>query len=339
MLLQRFLKIGAAYQQAKRLREIARVLLKYGYVDLAAHLPLPRAERLPFARVREEQTALEHLTQAERVRLVCEELGPTFVKLGQLAAARTGAIPPEFTAELAKLQDHAAPFPFAEAEAVLREELGVPLDDVFDSIEREPIGAASIAQVHRATLISGEDVVVKIQRPGIRKKVEEDFALLRHLAALAEAHLPAWRLHRPVALVDELMASLEKEMDFTCEAAHLERFAWQFRGEAGLHVPALRRDLTTQRVLVMEYVAGAKVTDHDAVALLGIDPQALAVRIADLVFKQVFEFGFFHADPHPGNLRVLPDGRIAFLDFGMMGFLDLRSREAFVDFAWAVARR
>ncbi|SDT92493.1 2-octaprenylphenol hydroxylase [Verrucomicrobium sp. GAS474] len=338
MFLQRFLKIGAAYQQAKRLRHVAAVLLKYGYGDLARHLPLPRADRLPFRRVRVTQKAVQRMTPAERVRRVCEELGPTFVKLGQLAAARTRVLPPEYIAELAKLQDQASPLPYADIVAILNEELPLPPEQVFAAIEETPLASASIAQVHRARLLTGEEVVLKVQRPGIVETVEEDFAILRHLAELAEVHLPGWRLHRPVALIDELIESLRKEMDFTCEAAHLERFAWQFREEAGLHVPVLYRDFTTPRLLVLEYIDGIKVSDHAALQAVGIDCRVLSVRIADLVMKQVFEFGFFHADPHPGNLHILPDQRICFLDFGMMGFLDLRTREAFVDFVWAIAR-
>lgn len=339
MLFQRIRKLGAAYQQAKRLRDIAGVLLKYGYDDLAQHLPLPRAARLPLKRVREQQAHMQQISQPERLRRVCEELGPTFVKLGQLAAARTRILPPEFTDELAKLQDQVSPLPFIEIRAVIEEELKLPLAEIFASVEETPLGSASIAQVHRAKLLTGEEVVIKVQRPGIQKTVGEDLAILRQLASLAEAHLPEWRLHQPVALVDELARSLEKEMDFTCEAAHLERFAWQFRDEPTIYLPAVFLEFTTPRVLVMEYVNGIKASNLDELKTAGHDRHELGQRIADLVMKQIFEHGFFHADPHPGNLQIMPDQRVCFLDFGMMGFLDLRTREAFVDFVWGVARR
>jgi len=260
-LFTRFRKIGSAYQQAKRLRDIAGVLLKYGYDDLAQHLPLPRAARIPLKRVREQQAGMQEISQPERLRRACEELGPTFVKLGQLAAARTRILPPEFTDELAKLQDQVAPVPFAEVRAVIEEELKRPLSEVFTSIEETPLGSASIAQVHRARLLTGEDVVVKVQRPGILKTVEEDVALLRQLASLAETHLPEWRLHQPVALVDELARSLAKELDFTCEAAHLDRFSWQFRDEPTIYLPSIHRDFTTGRVLVMEHVGGSAASE------------------------------------------------------------------------------
>ncbi len=339
MIFDRFRKLGAAYHQAMRLRHIAVVLLKYGYDDLAQYLPLPRAARLPLKRIRVQQAAMQQLSQPERLRRACEELGPTFVKLGQLAAARTRILPLEFTDELAKLQDQVSPLPFSAMRIVIEEELDRPLIKVFASVEETPIGSASIAQVHRAKLLTGEEVVIKVQRPGIQKTVREDLAILRQLASLAEAHLPEWRLHQPVALVDELARSLEKEMDFTSEAAHLERFAWQFRDEPTIYLPTVFLELTRPRVLVMEYVNGIKVSKIGELDAAGFDRGELSSRIADLVMKQIFTHGFFHADPHPGNLRIMPDRRVCFLDFGMMGYLDLRTREAFVDFVWGISRR
>jgi ubiquinone biosynthesis protein len=339
MLFERFRKIGAAYHQASRVRSIAAVLLKYGYDELAQHLPLPKPAHLPSRRLRELQAEIRQLSHPERVRRACEELGPTFVKLGQLAAARTRVLPPEFTDELAKLQDRVAPLPFAEVRAVIEEELKRPLGEVFARIEEQPLGSASIAQVHRATLRNGAAVVIKVQRPGIQKTVAEDVGILRQLARLAETHLPDWRMHRPVALVDELARSLEKELDFTCEAAHVDRFAWQFRDEPLVHVPAVYPEHSTRRVLVMEYVDAIKVSDLDRLQDAHLDRHEISRRIADLVMKQIFVHGFFHADPHPGNIHILPDMRICFLDFGMMGFLDQRTRESFVDLVWGVARR
>jgi ubiquinone biosynthesis protein len=339
MIFARFRQIGSAYHQALRLRAIAGVLLKYGYDDLAQHLPLPRAARIPLRRIREHQAQMQQLTQPQRVRRACEELGPTFVKLGQLAAARTRILPLEFTDELAKLQDQVSPLPFAEMRTVIEEELQRPLAEVFASVEETPIGSASIAQVHRAKLLTGEEVVIKVQRPGIQKTVREDLAILRQLASLAETHLADWRLHQPVALVDELARSLEKEMDFTSEAAHVERFAWQFREEPTIYLPAVFLEFTTPRVLVMEFVDGIKASKIDELVAAGCNRAELCSRIADLVMKQIFEHGFFHADPHPGNLQIMSDQRICFLDYGMMGFLDLRTREAFVDFVWGIARR
>jgi len=339
MFFARFRQIGAAYHQAKRLRDIAGVLLKYGYDDLAQHLPLPRAARIPLRRVRDQQAEMQEISQPVRLRRACEELGPTFVKLGQLAAARTRILPLEFTDELAKLQDQVAPLDFAQVRAVVEEELKRPLHEVFASVEETALGSASIGQVHRAKLKSGEAVVVKVQRPGIEKTVAEDLGILRQIASLAETHFPEWRLHRPVALVNELAKSLEKEMDFTSEAAHLERFCWQFRDELTIYLPRVWLEFTTPRLLVMEHIGGIKASHLDKLEAAGHDRAELSRRIADLVMKQIFVHGFFHADRHPGNIQIMEDGRIGFLDFGMMGFLDLRTREAFVDLVWGIARR
>ncbi|HSH95508.1 MAG TPA: AarF/UbiB family protein, partial [Roseimicrobium sp.] len=155
----------------------------------------------------------------------------------------------------------------------------------------------------------------------------------------AETHIPEWRMHQPVALVEELARTLEKELDFSCEAGHLERFAWQFRDEPTIYLPEVYLDFSTSRVLVMEYVEGIKASHLDKLKSAGIDSNEISIRIADLVMKQIFTHGFFHADPHPGNIQIMADGRVCFLDFGMMGFLDLRTREAFADLIWGIARR
>lgn len=339
MLLQRFKQIGRTLQHGARLRHVAAVLFKYGYRDLVRRLHLPLAERLMFRHFREEQAAIEQLSQPERLRRACEELGPTFIKLGQLAASRTQTLPREFTHELAKLQDQVPPAPFADIQRVMEEELKRPLTEVFAAISSTPLGAASIAQVHRAVLRDGGQVVVKVQRPGVKEIVEVDLDILRQLAVFAEAHLDGWKQHRPVGIVNELARNLEKELDFTREAAHLERFVWQFAGEPAIHLPRVDRNFTTARVLTMEFVDGIKASDLPALAAAELDRKEIARRIADLVMKQIFTYGFFHADPHPGNIHILPGNRICFLDFGLMGFVDQRTRETFADLVWGIAQR
>jgi len=229
--------------------------------------------------------------------------------------------------------------PFELVRVFIELELKKPLAEMFSSVEEVPIGSASMAQVHRAKLLTGQEVVIKVQRPGIQKTVREDLGLLRNVARLAEAHMPEWRRHQPVALVDELARTLEMELDFTCEAGHLERFAWQFRDEPTIHVPAVFSAFTTPRILVLEYIGGIKPSNLDEMATAGLDPRETGRRIADLMMKQIFTHGFFHADPHPGNLRILPDQKIAYLDFGMMGSLDVRTRAMFVDLVWGIVRR
>lgn len=338
-LFYRFRKIGAAYQQAQRYRTIVGVFLKYGYEDLAQRLPLPSALRWTFRKTRAEQEAIAQLSQAERLRRAFEELGPTFVKLGQLLSARTHLLPRPLTEELKKLHDAVPPIPFAEVRQVIESELKRPLGEYFSSVEEIPLGSASIGQVHAATLPTGEPVVVKVQRPGIEQIVRTDLQIMAQLAGLLETHLEGWRVHRPTAIVAEFAKRLEQELDFTAEAAHLERFAHQFVDDPALHVPKLYRATCTQRLLTMEHIQAIKASEIEALDAADLDRREIATRIADLVMRQIFVHGFFHADPHPGNIHILPGNRICFLDFGMMGFLDQRTRETFADLVIGIAQR
>ena len=322
-----------------RSREIVSVFLKYGYHDLAQRLHLPRLLGLPTRRLREQAEAIRMMSKPERFRRALEELGPTFVKAGQILSGRSGLVPPEYTAELARLQDNVAALPFDAVEAVIDAELRQPWREVFAELEREPLGSASIGQVHRARLHSGEQVVVKVQRPGIKAKVQTDLDILHRFAALLEHQAEEVRVWRPVALVEQLQRDLLRELDYLVEAGHLRRFAEQFRGEPGLYVPRAFPEFSTSRLLVMELVSGQKLADFAAKEPPGARRQWVANAIADLVMKQIFVHGFFHADPHPGNLMILPGPAICFLDFGMMGFLPREGREGFSRLVGAIADR
>lgn len=339
MLFQRVRQIGRLLQHAARFWHVGAVLLKYGYQGIVERLHLPRSRGFFFRRLREQQSAIARLSQPERLRMACEELGPAFIKLGQLAASRTQTLPHEFTDELAKLQDQVAAAPFADIRRVLEEELKRPLPEDFTLLEADPLGSASIAQVHRAVLRDGQQVVLKVQRPGVKEIVDVDLDILRQLAAFAEEHLDGWKQHRPLTIVNELGRNLEKELDFTREAAHLERFAWQFAGEPAIHLPQVHRSLSTGRVLTLEFVDGIKASKLDALAAVRLDRAEIARQIADLLMRQIFTHGFFHADPHPGNIHILPGNRICFLDFGLMGFVDQRTRETFAVLVWGIAQR
>lgn len=339
MFFSRFKKLGRTIQHAQRFRHIVAVFLKYGFHDLTTRIGLPRVRRIPLLQNREEQAAIREMSQPERLRRACEELGPTFIKLGQLFASRTRMLPKDFTDELRKLQDEVEPITFDELRDVLEKELGAPVESIFDSIEKTPLGAASIAQVHQAVLRTGEPVVVKVQRPGIAANAALDLEIMQQIAYMAERHLEGWDVQRPSAIVDELSKSLDRELDFSREAAHLERFAWQFQEEKSIYIPKVYYSASTSRVLTMEYIDAIKASRLDQLAEAKLDRKEIAVRIADLVMKQIFEFGFFHADPHAGNIHILPGNQICFLDFGLMGFLDNRTRETFVDLVWGIARR
>jgi ubiquinone biosynthesis protein len=337
--LLRFTRIGRAVQHVQRFRTIIGVFLKYGYADLAERLPLPGSLRLPFRRARETQEEIALSSAPERLRRAFEELGPAFVKLGQLLSTRSLLLPPPFIAELSKLHDQVPPIPFDQVSAVLRAELPGPVTDYFTSIEEEPIGSASMAQVHRALRRDGKQCVIKVQRPGIENLVRVDLEIIAQLAALLENHVEGWKVHQPTAVVAEFAKQMEQELDLTAEAAHIERFAHQFAGEATVCVPAVFPETSTRRVLTMEYIEGIKASRLDLLQAAALDRPVIASRITDLVMKQIFVHGFFHADPHPGNIQVLPGNVICFLDFGMMGFLDLKTREVFAQFVIGIAQR
>ena len=275
----------------------------------------------------------------ERLRQALEELGPTFVKLGQLLSTRAHLLPRPFTLELAKLHDQVPPIPFQQVQAVVESELKRPLAELFLSIEETPIGSASIAQVHRAVRVNGEKCVIKVQRPGIEKTVRLDLEIMAHLATLLENHVEGWRVHKPTAIVAEFAKSMEQELDFGAEAAHLERFAHQFAGEPAIYVPKVVPGAVTRRVLTMEYIEAVKASKFEELDAAGLDRRQIATRITDLVMKQIFVHGFFHADPHPGNIHILPGNVICFLDFGMMGFLDQQTRQTFAKFVMGIAQQ
>jgi ubiquinone biosynthesis protein len=335
----RFTKWGRAVEHVHRFRIIIGVFLKYGYGDLAERLPLPSPLRLPFRKMRKAQEEISLMSPPERLRRAFEELGPTFVKLGQLLSTRTLLLPPPFIVELAKLHDSVPPIPFDQVLTVLNAELRRPYTDFFLEIEQEPIGSASMAQVHRAIRINGEKCVIKVQRPGIEDIVRVDLEIMAQLAALLENHVEGWKVHRPTALVAEFAKRMEQELDFTAEAAHIERFAHQFNGEPTIYVPKVFPESSTQRVLTMEYIDAIKASRLDLLEAAALDRKEIATRITDLVMKQIFVHGFFHADPHPGNIHILPGNVICFLDFGMMGFLDLTTREVFSRFVISIAQR
>ncbi len=312
------------------------VFLRYGYEDLAQRMPLPR---MPFRKMGKDGEELAQLPAPQRLRQAFEELGPTFVKLGQLLSTRTHLLPPAFTAELAKLHDEVPPIPFDEVLAVLHSELKRPHTEFFLSIEATPIGSASIAQVHRAVRVNGEKCVIKVQRPGIEKTVRLDLGIMAQLAGLLEKHVEDWQVHRPTAIVGEFARQLEQELDFGAEAAHLERFAHQFASEPTIYVAKVFSESSARRVLTMELIEGIKASNFEGLCAAGLDRRETATRITDLLMKQIFVHGFFHADPHPGNIHVLPGNIICFLDFGMMGFLDQRTRETFAKFIIGIAER
>lgn len=277
------------------------------------------------------------IDSAARWREAFQDLGPTFVKFGQLLSLRGDLLPPEVTGEFEKLQDRTAPFPAAIVRAEIETALGGPLDRFFDVFDEQPLAAASIAQVHGARLADGREVVVKIQRPEIRKSIESDIAILQALAALIERLIPESRVQAPQALVEEFRRSILKELDFRAEARAMERFGGHFADAADVRIPQVCRAFSGPRILVVERLDGRRITDVDGVA--AEERARLARVVNDCYLTQIFEFGLFHADPHPGNLAVLPDGRVCFHDFGIIGRLSTAHRRALADLFRGVLQR
>ncbi len=340
MLIRKIGIVSRTYRHMNRYRQIITVLFKYGFGDLVDRLHVGQYLEIGMQMVsKKRRERVEKFTRSERLRMALEELGPTFVKMGQILSSRPDLIPVEFIEELSKLQDNVPPFPFSKAREIIEAELTSPIDGIFQKFEETPLAAASIGQVHRAQLKTGEDVIVKVQRPDIRATIEVDLEILLHLATLIERHIEEWEIHRPTRVVEEFARSLEKEIDYTIEASNAERFARQFIGNSLVYVPRIFMETTTKQVLTMEFIDAIKVSEIDKLDNEGLDRSIIASRGADLILEQVFKHGFFHADPHPGNIFIMPDNVICYLDFGMMGRVDRYAREHFADIVYGYVRR
>jgi len=332
--------VGRTYRHLARYRQILAVFFKYGFGDLIELLKIEQYIEIGLQLIsKNRRSRLEKLSRAERVRMACEELGPTYIKFGQILSTRPDLVPVDFIKELSKLQDNVPSSPFSEVSKIVESELGAPPEDIFDFFEKTPLASASIGQVYRAILKDGEEVAVKVQRPGIKKIIEVDLEIMLHLATLMERHIEEVSLHQPIKIVEEFARTLEKEIDYTIEATNMERIARNFLNDLSIYVPKVFRDTTTESILTTELVEGIKVSEIDRLEKAGLDRKLITVRGADIVLKQIIKHGFFHADPHPGNIFVLPDNVICLLDFGMTGSVDRRTREDFIDLAESVVNR
>ncbi|HWR07391.1 ABC1 kinase family protein [Sporomusa sp.] len=303
-----------------RYREIAAALLSQGFDYIVEEMGL--SQKVPYyQRVRPVFTENNTGGVGERIRLVFQQLGPTYVKLGQIASTRPDLLPPEIIGELEKLQDKVPGFPFEEVRSVLQAELGGTLEEIFQHFEPEPLAAASIGQVHQAVLKTGETVAVKIQRPNIAADIETDLEILYELASLAERRFHWAETYQLVDMIDEFAKALRNELDYTSEARNAEKISKQFINNPMIYVPKVYWDYSTRKVLTAEYIEGIKISKSEKLEQQGYNLSLLAERFAKGIFHQIFMEGFFHGDPHPGNVVVLPGEIIAFLDFGMVGRL------------------
>ncbi len=319
------LKLPQYARNLARLRQVLAVAGRHGFGHYLVRAGLDKyasPTTRGMALADSEDSAMEQLTWEIRIRHCCEELGPTFVKLGQVAATRPDLIPMSLIFELRKLQDNVAPFGFDDVKQIVESELGKPLTELYSRFDEKPIAAASIGQVHRAALADGQAVVVKVQRPGLDAAIRTDLDLLAMMARLIEERVPEAVAFRPVDAIEQFARGLRRETDFTGELDNIERFRRNFADDPRLHLPITYPELSTRRVLTMEFIDGFKVNNLDKLAEHGISGEVIAKSGTEIIIRSIFEHGFFHADPHPGNFFILPDGRIALIDFGMMGSVD-----------------
>ncbi|MDI6742017.1 MAG: AarF/ABC1/UbiB kinase family protein [Smithella sp.] len=330
--------LGRTYRNFKRYRHILSVIFRYGFDDLVERLKIDQYIEIGLQVVsRHKRENVEKLTRAERLRFLVEELGPTFIKLAQILSTRPDLVPADVIKEFEKLQDDVPPFSYAEAKEIIEAELGGNLEDFFSSFDETPLASASIGQVHKAVLGDGTVVAVKVQRPGIKKIIEVDLEIMLHLATLMEKNIEEISFQKPTRVVEEFIRTLERELDYSTEAANMERMSAQFVNDRTIYVPKFYSEYSGVRVLTMEYMDGIKVTEIEKLEAAGLNLKTITIRGADFIMKQVFEFGFFHADPHPGNVFVLPDNVVCPIDFGMTGSVDKRQRALFVDIMESMA--
>jgi len=315
----------------RRYRQIAEVLVSHGFGAILDQLELESRLNLARGLLRRWQTPQPETeadkTPARRLRLALEELGPTFVKLGQILSTRPDLLPPSYITELSRLQDQVPPAPWESIKACIEEELGDSLDQIFVSFDSTPIAAASLAQVHPAVLAGNQAVVVKVQRPNIEQTIEVDLDILYDLARLAQERTPLGDLYNLIEIAEDFAASLRAELDYRREGHNADRFRQNFTKEPHLYIPDIYWDYTTRRVVVQERIDGIKIDNIEALDAAGYDRHQIAIHAAHFIIQEVLEDGFFHADPHPGNVVVLPNEVIGLMDFGMIGHLppDIRA--------------
>ena len=321
---------GQTFQNIRRIREIIAVLIKYGFEDVVTNSTLRNfvSEKGRVSWTRQGQPVFQY-TRWERIRMVCEELGPTFIKLAQVLSNRPDMLPAALITELEKLQDNVPAVPFEEIKATIEAETGKKLDEVFQTFNEKPLATASIGQVHKARLHSGKEVVVKIQRPGVKELVYRDLAILTDGVNRADRYLKKQGILNAMDMVRSFERSMHKELDYRTEARNLERFRNLYKEYKNFVIPAAFREYSTEKLMVMEFIGGCKISDVAQLRAWGLDPRKVAENGMNIYLTQIFEFGIFHADPHPGNVLVRKDGVICLLDFGMVGTLMKKDKYSF----------
>ena len=327
-----FLRIHLAYKNIQRLRQIITILIKHGFYPIIERIHLTKLISLPQRIIGKKATVQqEAVSFAVRTRLAFEELGPTFIKFGQILSTRPDILPEEFIRELLKLQDEVPPFPFPDVVRVIENEFKKPVKELFKDIDEKSVAAASIAQVHRAVTMDGEDVVIKVQRPNIETTIDDDISILQYLAKLIVKYIQESKVYDPVGMVEEFAITIKREMDFTLEASYTERFKKKHSNDPRIFIPSIYWNLTGKKVLTMERIDGIKIDNIERLKEQGIDTEKISHIVAEVLFRQVFEFGVFHGDLHSGNIFVLGPEKVAFVDFGIVGRVDQEMQENLAD--------
>jgi len=314
----------------KRFRKIINTLIRHGLGQIVYELGIDDfSRRLPFPRRQKEIKEIEKLSTAVRIRKVLEELGPTFIKFGQLLSTRSDIVPAEYLHELKKLQENVPPFAFDDVKQTIEGELDHDLGTLFSYFDPTPLAAASIGQVHKAFLVSGEKVAVKIQRPGIRKIIEEDLSILEEIAVLSEKYSELGKMYNARGVVEEFKHMISMELNYHHEGKNAERIGKNFHEDETVIIPTIYWNYSTQKVLTMQFVDGIKLKDRDSLEEGGYNTREIIERLAHIYIKQIFMDGSYHGDPHPGNVGVTPEGQIFFLDFGIAGHLNEEQKVLF----------
>ncbi|HEY0261847.1 MAG TPA: lipopolysaccharide core heptose(II) kinase RfaY, partial [Chitinophagales bacterium] len=331
--------LNQTFRNLNRTREIIGVLIKYGFEDVIMYSTLrnlvPESARLKWLR---DNKPITETTRYERIRMAVVELGPTFIKLAQILSNRPDIIPEGLVREFEKLQSRVPPFDSKVAVAIVEREIGRPISEVFEEFDEIPLASASIGQVHKAKMRTGEQVVVKVQRPTVASLMERDLSIIKDVVHRADRYLRKQGIINAEDVVNVFDRALQKELDYKNEARNIERFRTLYRHRRDFYIPKVYREFSTDKILIMEYVEGCKITDIEQLKKWNISPKDVVERGMDIYLTQIFEYGYFHGDPHPGNILVREDGTIVLLDFGMIGQLMPKDKYAFAGIFIAMAR-
>jgi ubiquinone biosynthesis protein len=327
------------FRNLNRTREILGIFIKYGFEDVIANSTLRNlvTEGMRIRWLRDEKPVMEY-TRWERIRMAAEELGPTFIKLAQILSNRPDIIPETLVKEFEKLQDHVPPFPFAQAKLIVEKETGKKLEDIFEEFSEVPMASASIGQVHKAKLKTGEEVVVKVQRPDVEETILLDLGIIKEAVRRTDRYLKKQGILNAEEVVRVFERAITKELDYLNEARNIDRFRTTYRHRTDFYVPKAYSEYSTRRVLIMEFARGCKITDVKQLKEWGISPARIVEKGMDIYLSQIFEYGYFHGDPHPGNVLVNEEGTIILLDFGMVGQLMKKDKYAFAGIFVAMSR-